>query len=116
LIQEAVKEATKLRFWYRKEYRLPINDERYLSITDEEIAIDYEASLSFKGEDLKECSYCHNETFSSVCPVCKIDGVERELTGDMVADNVLERLKAGEDVDLEEAFRSKSSTNYEVKS
>lgn len=106
-MQEAILEATRLRFWYRKEYNLSLRDERYLLVTDEEIAIDYEATLSFKGETLKQCFHCDNETFSSICPVCKSNGVERELTGDKVADDVLARLHAGEDVDLEKAFQLK---------
>jgi hypothetical protein len=76
-------------------------------MTDEEIAVEYEAYLAFTGEQKKECPKCKRETFRENCPHCVLDNGEAILlTGDHKIDDVLSKLEAGEKIDnLEEILR-----------
>jgi hypothetical protein len=76
-------------------------------MTDEGIAIEYEADLAFKGEPLKTCPKCKTQTHASGCPVCKTeDGAPIALTGDPTIDNVVAMIEGNEVIeDLEALLR-----------
>lgn len=91
----ASKEINSLRYWYRAKYNLPVNDTRYISITDEEISLEYEMTLAVEGKSLKTCFICEMTTHRDKCPTCDI-----ELSGDAKVDDIFARIEAGEKIDL----------------
>lgn len=101
----AEQEANRLRYWFRQEYRLPPTDPRYQSITDEEILLEYELHLVAQGHQIKECPRCGIKTHRSTCPTCETDGAPLPLTGDTEMDDVISRIEAGEDIDLNELMK-----------
>jgi len=82
-------------------------DPRFHAMTDEEIIVEYEAYLHFKGETLKTCPRCKVATYRSKCPFCP----DMSLTGDALADDLFARLEAGEDVDLNLLDAGKRATS-----
>ena len=74
-------------------------DPRYLEMTDEDIQLEFEASLAYHGEKLKTCPKCGKETHRRECPACEI-----KLTGDKVVDDVVSRIESGEDIEDLDAF------------
>ena len=72
-------------------------------MTDEEIAVEFEAVLCSTGETKKTCPKCNLDTFQKACPRCA--GEQNQLTGDAVIDDVFARMAAGEEVDLDAALR-----------
>lgn len=95
----ASKEANSLRFWYRSKFNLPRNDPRYLGITDEEIALEYELELAADGKELKTCFKCEATTHRDQCPYCEV-----EISGDAEVDDIFARIAAGEEIDLNKAL------------
>ena len=95
----AEKEINSLRYWYRTKFNLPVNDPRFTSITDEEIALEYEMSLAAGGKSLKTCFTCETTTHRDKCPSCDI-----ELSGDAEIDDIFARIEAGEEIDLNKAL------------
>lgn len=74
-------------------------------MTDEGIALEYEADLAFRGEVLKTCPRCKTQTHARGCPVCKTDdGTPIALTGDPTIDNVVAMIERKEDIDDLEAL------------
>lgn len=96
----ASKEAASLHYWFRNKYNLPPEDPRYLNMTDEGIALEYEMFLATEGKSLKECFKCNCTTHRDSCPIC-----ETEITGDAKVDEAFERIDKGEDVNLDEVLR-----------
>lgn len=98
--------AQTLRYWFRQKYLLTPNDQRYLDMTDEDIALEYEADLAFNGETLKQCFQCEAETHRQHCPTCKNpDGTPVSLSGDTNFDDAVAKMESGEDVDIEQLLR-----------
>lgn len=97
---EASKEATSLRFWFRNKYNLPPTDPRYLNMTDEDIALEYEMMLAADGKTLKECFNCNCTTHRDTCPMCGV-----EISGDAEVDAIFDRMDRGETINLEEMLR-----------
>ena len=96
----AAQEIQSLRFWFQQHYNLSPNDPRYTSITDEEIALEYEKVLAYNGKPLSECFKCKIKTHRDKCPTC-----DTELSGDSKLDEGLARMEAGEKIDLEALAR-----------
>ncbi|HAR45832.1 MAG TPA: hypothetical protein DCS05_06580, partial [Nitrospiraceae bacterium] len=85
----AEKLKGSLHFWFRNKYNLPPTDPRYLQMTDEEMALEYELDLVQRGESLKCCPRCKTKTHQRTCPNCELnDGKPMELTGDELADDI----------------------------
>ena len=95
-----------MRRWFREHYRLPPTDERYLKMTDEAIYQDYEEHLAINGEALKTCPFCKTETFQKHCPTCRADGRKVALSGDLEIDRAKALVDSGEEVDLNDFFKS----------
>lgn len=70
-------------------------------MTDEDIAIEYEAHLAYSGEELKTCPICNEDTHAKSCPTCRLAGKAVALSGDMLADMIRAKIEAGEDVDID---------------
>ena len=79
-------------------------------MTDEEIAVEYEAQLAWEGEPLKTCPTCKAETHQKGCPNCTTEDSEPiVLTGNAAMDSVIalaESGKADEIKDLEALLRA----------
>lgn len=99
----ASKEATSLRYWFRSKYNLPPEDVRYLKMTDEGIALEYEMFLAAEGKSLKECFNCECTTHRDKCPMCGT-----EISGDAKVDELFDRLEKGEELDLDAELRGGS--------
>lgn len=95
----AAEQSKSLHYWFRQKYNLPPTDERFISMTDEDIALEYEIWLASEGKLLKTCYKCKATTHRDVCPGCGI-----AISGDELADDVYARIEAGEDVDLNSVF------------
>jgi hypothetical protein len=65
-------------------------------MTDESIAVEFEAYLCVGGEKMKTCPICKLETFQRKCPICR----KGELTGDALIDSVFEDIENGKEVDM----------------
>ena len=74
-------------------------------MTDEEIAIEYEASFAFAGEKLKTCPRCEQQTNQPACPHCSTEGEPMNLTGDGPMDKALYDIEQGKEIDLEAIAR-----------
>jgi len=109
VIRRAEALSKTIGFWFRQRYGLAPTDPVYLAMTEEEMVIELEAVMAAKGEARKECPDCAVETFLTVCPECGL-----KLSGDKVMDDVLRRLEAGEDVDLDEELRGESFAPVEL--
>lgn len=102
----AATEAASIGYWFRQKYNLAPTDPRYLAMTDEDLALEFEAHLAFEGEPLKTCPQCGVETHRPQCPTCKTpDGEAMSLTGDSVMDEAFTKIKQGENIDLEKIIR-----------
>ena len=91
-----------LRAWFRRKYNLPPTDPRFLAMTDEEIMLEYEMEMIEQGEKLKTCPKCEIDTHRPQCPECGMT-----ITGDQLADEIMERMEAGEDLDLTAIFKKR---------
>ena len=101
----AEKLKGSLHFWFRNKYNLPPTDPRYLQMTDEEMALEYELDLVQRGESLKCCPRCKTKTHQRTCPNCELnDGKPMELTGDELADDIKAKMAEGEELDLDAIF------------
>ncbi|KAA0888769.1 hypothetical protein [Oryzomonas rubra] len=78
-------------------------------MTDEEITLEYEMHLAADGKSLKTCFKCGYKTYRDQCPECGV-----EISSDSTADEILERLENGEDIDLEEILRGDQWKPVEV--
>lgn len=96
----AAAEVRKVQWWFRKRYRLPPTDPRFLNLTEEELLLEYEIWLADRGKTLKTCHTCGYQTHRDFCPDC-----DKARSGDAVEDDILERIEAGEEVDLDKALR-----------
>jgi len=76
-------------------------------MTDEEIALEYEAHFAFEGEPLKTCPKCKTQTHEKGCPICTTeDGSAMPLTGDNTIDSVVSMIGNNEHIeDLEALLR-----------
>jgi len=81
-------------------------------MTDEEIAVEYEAFLCAKGEPRKECPKCGLATFRDQCPRCGPESEEAPpLTGDKEVDEFLALTAAGKDAS--EAWEKLTAGGFE---
>lgn len=77
-------------------------------MTDEGIMLEYEFWLMEQGEPLKTCPKCGQKTHRQGCMTCTTsDGKSLQLSGDQLMDDVVARMAEGEDLDLNEIFKSK---------
>lgn len=76
-------------------------------MTDEGIALEYEARLAYAGEPKKVCPQCGRETFMKYCKTCKTPkGEPLPLSGDQQLDELRAKMDAGEEIeDLEALIR-----------
>lgn len=104
----AATEARKPEFWFRQHYKLPATDPRFLSMTVDDIVVEYEAHLAFSGEVLKECPRCGFETHRTSCPYCTVEDKPMELTGDKLMDEAKAKMEEGvlDMQELEKAMRA----------
>ena len=57
----------------RRHYRLPPNDPRLLSLTEEDLAIEVELLYALRPDEpaqLGTCEVCHGQTYRTYCPWC----------------------------------------------
>jgi hypothetical protein len=103
-----------LHQWFRNKYNLPPTDPRFLLMTDEEIALEYELDLVHRGEALKRCPRCKTTTHQKTCPNCQLkDGNPMELTGDELADEIKAKMAEGEELDLDAIFNPNRPETFE---
>jgi len=69
-------------------------------MTDEEIMLEYEMEMIEQGEKKKTCPKCQIDTHRQQCPECGM-----MITGDQLADEIMERMEAGEELDLNAIFK-----------
>lgn len=107
----AAKESKSLRFWFRQRYNLAPTDRRFLSMTDDDIRLEYEACLAYEGEPLKTCPNCETKTHRKHCIKCVSEsGQPLPLTGDSAIDQAMADIEAGKEVDLEKLLRGDFET------
>lgn len=96
------------RYWFRQKYNLPPTDSRYLDMTDDDIAREYELDLASSGEPLKTCPKCGWQTYRRACPICRNpDGTPLSLSGNAQLDDVQAQIEAGGEIeDLEAVLRA----------
>jgi recombinational DNA repair protein RecR len=79
-------------------------------MTDEEIAVEYEAQMAWDGEPLKTCPTCGESTHQKWCQTCVTEENEPiAITGNAAIDKVLalaENGKGNEIEDLETLLRA----------
>ena len=98
--------SQSLKFWYRQKYNLPPNDPRFLSISEKEIYVEYEAYLAFAGGKLKACFSCGVKTHANECHTCTdSEGNPLPITGDKVVDSIIARAESGENIDFNELLK-----------
>jgi hypothetical protein len=68
LLAAGAQEAATMRYWIRQQYDLPPTDERYLALTDEQIALEYYAYLAASGA--RVCSRCGAIGTDRFCVQC----------------------------------------------
>lgn len=71
-------------------------------MTDEGIALEFEATLCAEGATKNTCPSCGLETFRKHCPICPPGKDALELTGDALVDKLFADIAAGKEVDLEQ--------------
>jgi len=62
--------------------------------------LEYEMEMIEQGEKLKTCPKCQLDTHRQQCPECGM-----MITGDQLADEIMERMEAGEELDLNAIFK-----------
>jgi uncharacterized OB-fold protein len=76
-------------------------------MTEAGILLEYETSLAADGKPLSTCPECGYKTHRSHCPECTTaDGEPLSLSGDSVMDTLMQKIEAGEKVDIEAALRN----------
>ncbi|KPJ52350.1 hypothetical protein AMJ39_08090 [candidate division TA06 bacterium DG_24] len=68
LLAMGAQEAGTIRFWIRQQYSLPPTDLRYLTLTEEQITLEYYAYLAASGARI--CSRCGTLGTDRFCVQC----------------------------------------------
>lgn len=74
---------------------------RYLTMSDEDMLLEYELSLALEGKKYKQCYKCSASTYQESCPFCGI-----QISDDSIADEAFAKIANGEYVDLDTVLRS----------